>query len=415
MKKIFLLVVLFVGYIYANSYRVIKVYTNLDNAPYAYIDKGDIKGVYIDTIKAAIDRMGGYSVEFRDITPRNGLEKLYNNEILAYIVDISKEEKYNQLKLKKMYQLKIKYRNEKKEKLDFSMVFSKKPFLYKDDFSNKFNLAINIMKNSGQIDDILEEYSKHITKQTIQIALHPWSMMVSKELYGNGFFAELLHTIWKNAGYDVEFKIGTPHYGNLLTKWGNTLQFAPSYKDDSKNKFFYFSDPLFALDLNLFYKIENFPSGIKNDLTSYKIGAVAGYYYDNLIKSKNLNIVYFDTEKELYLALIQDNIDMLITNKYLFPDNLLKYTKYLNRYAMYKTDIFRGKNYVYVLFAKNYHKSDYLLRQFNKSFKQIKKNGKLNLVLEKFEIKNDFYNDTFGKVEGERKSSKKPKNIFLFE
>jgi len=401
-----LIVLLLFGFLDASS-RVVKIYTNLDNKPFAYYENGDIRGIYVDIVKYAVSRVGKYDVQFADTTTKKGIERLYENEILVYMSSIGKQSKENQDILYSMDNLNIAYKD-----IEYSLSFSQKPFMYKKDFTDSFNLALSIMKNSGQIDEIIDEYQNDKQKQVIPIALYNWGFMVSNELNGAGFIAELMQIIWNNAGYDVKFDIVTPHYANLLAKWAKALQMAPSLKEDEKLKFFYFSDPIMAMPLNLFYKKEDFPKGIKKDeLSSYKIGAISRYYYDNALKENRLDIKYYESEDELFKALVGSNVDMIVAHKHLFRENIQKHDKNIDNYTMVDVDLLKDK-FLYMVFAKNYYNSSLLKDKFNKSFKAIKQDGLLDKLIQKYNISQEFYNDTFGKVDG--KFKKKEKNIFIF-
>jgi ABC-type amino acid transport substrate-binding protein len=209
--------------------------------------------------------------------------------------------------------------------------------------------------------------------------------MFSKTLDGYGMFAELVTTIWKEAGYEVKFDFVSPHYSNLLAKWGKDLAKAPAIENQASKKSFYFSNAIFTLPLDFFYKRENFPNGVNKDLYEYKIGAISKFYYEDLLKDHNLNITYYENEKELYLALINDNIDMLIASRNLFIEIMLKYTKHIYRYAIYEEKFFSDSNFC-LAFSKNYYNSDYLLSLFNQSFEKVKKNGEVNKILRKYEL-----------------------------
>lgn len=405
MKYLFVLFLL-IANINASS-RVIKIYTNLDNKPYAFYDNGDVIGIYVDIIKEAMRRVGKYDVVFADTTSKRGVQRLYNNEILTYMSSISKESEDYKEMLYNMERINIEYKN-----INYSIIFSQKPFLYKKDFTSNFNLALKIMKNSGKIDEIIEEYSSEGAKKVIPIALYDWSFMVSKELGGYGFYAELIKEVWAEAGYNVKIDVVSPHYANLLTKWAKVFQSAPSLKEDKKLKFFYFSDPIMAMPINIFYKKSDFPKGIdENELRGYKIGAISRYYYDKILINHRLNIKYFDSEDELFKALVGSNVDMIIAEKYLFKENILKHDKDSTSYKMVTKDISNG-SFIYMIFAKNYYNSNTLKDKFNKGFKSLKESGKLNALLQKYTLDDDFYNDTFGKVEGKIKV--KEKNVFIF-
>ena len=62
-----LIVLLLFGFLDASS-RVVKIYTNLDNKPFAYYENGDIRGIYVDIVKYAVARVGKYDVQFADTT-----------------------------------------------------------------------------------------------------------------------------------------------------------------------------------------------------------------------------------------------------------------------------------------------------------------------------------------------------------
>lgn len=387
MQKIILLFIMLVQLAFSDSYRVVEINTDLNNTPFAYEEKENIKGIYTDIINSAIKKVGVYTVKFLHDNQNDCLNKLYKDEILAYLIDdnnLTLEAKEN---LKNFYSLHIQYTTQIKQKeykLDLALYFSKKTFIFKEDFSKSFNLAIDIMKNNGEIDAIIKNYLDDLGVKVVPIVLYEWGgYMSSPKLDQYGMFAEIISAIWKEAGYSVEFQFVSPHYGDLLARWGEVLAQAPSHENASKYKFFYYSNPIFTLPTDLFYKRDNFPNGIKSDLEKYKIGAIKKYFYQDDLENTKLNIVYFDTEKELYTAFLLNNIDLLVSSRNLFIEEMLKYDPLIYKFALYEGEFLKPQD-ITLAFSKYYYNSEYLVELFNKSFEIVKKDGTINDILKKY-------------------------------
>lgn len=385
--RIILVVIAFLQFSFADSFRVIKIHTDLNNPPYSFSDKNDIKGIYTDIIDTAIKKIGVYSEKFVNCKKSTCLNKLSKNKILVYLVDNNKLTNKEKNRLKDNYKIDIDYKtkiDDKDYNIDLSLYFSKLTFIFKDDFSKYFNLAINIMKNNKEIDEIIKHYIDNSEKKVIDMAMYEWGgFMSSSTLDSKGMFAEIISAIWKEAGYKVNFHFSSPHYNDLLTRWGNVVAKAPAHEDESRYKSFFYSNPIFVLPIDLFYKRDNFPNGIKNDLDKYKIGAVRRYFYQDDLEKKNLNIIYFDTEAELYKALLLNNIDLLVSSRNLFLEVILKYTSNITQFALYDGKFLKDQD-ISVAFGKSYYNSEYLLELFNKSFEKVKADGTINKILRKY-------------------------------
>jgi len=385
--KIILIMIAFLQFSFAESFRIIEIHTNLQNHPYAFTDKEDIKGIHTDIIHNAMQKVGFYTEKLIDCRKDNCLKKLSKDEILVYLVDNTKLTNQEKNRLKDNYKIDINYQTKIKDKeyiIDLSLYFSNLPFIFKDNFSKYFNLSIDIMKNNQEIDDIINHYIDNSDEKVVDMALYEWGgFMSSRSLDSKGMFAEIISSIWKEAGYKVNFTFASPHYSDLLTRWGNVAAKAPAHENPSKYKSFFYSNPILALPIDLFYKRDNFPDGIKGDLEKYKIGAVRKYFYQDNLDKKRLNIIYFDTEEELYKALILNNIDLLVSSRNLFIEVMLKYTSTIHQFALYE-DKFLDEQQISVAFAKSYYNSEYLLDLFNKSFEKVKDDGTINKILKKY-------------------------------
>jgi len=277
--------------------------------------------------------------------------------------------------------------------------FSNANFPAKDDLIEKINLAIKIMENSKEMEDIkrkhLDLYLHPETKVGIDIALFNFgNKIVSKKLDGYGVLGEIVSKSFESENISVNYQFHNNNNNYLLTKWGRTCMSLPWLNIGDRERYFYFSDTLKPTAMYFFYNTKfNKKGSIKNDFKSYSIGGIEGYPYESEIFNTMTTVQYtsFKTWRDLIEALLSNKIDVVFAKKNKFYTNLEGFLPSKKRLILAnKKPMIQQINYA--IFSKKCKNSKELRDKFNKGLKRIKKRGIFDKILKKYNMTIDEFN-----------------------
>jgi polar amino acid transport system substrate-binding protein len=346
-------------------------------------------------------------IKIIDGNASENIKKLVENKVDCYIDDsialkgelikIKKEYKENKLPLDKI--------NNITKVLSFSkspyhIGFSKINFPARDDLIKKINLAIRVMNNSNEIEEIIEKnldrYLHPDKKRRVSIALYNWGeKLVSDKLDGFGAIPQVVKSAFSARNIEVNYTFYYFKYAYLLTKWGKECVSMPWLKNKDRETYFYFSNNIKNTGIYLFYKKEYHPKGInstKKYLKQYRIGGVKGYSYEEYFQKRVLfNYRTFETMDKAVIALFKGQIDIIPAEKNRFLFHLEKNFYNIKDEIDYnKEPIIKNRNYL--IFSKKCEGSKELRSEFHKGLDIIEKNGVLQKILAKFDLViEDFY------------------------
>lgn len=273
-----------------------------------------------------------------------------------------------------------------------SIGFSKKYFPQKKDLLKNINLAIRVMNDYNDTNEIIEKYKKEslsIEDKKISAVIYPWGFLVSEKIDGYGILPEIVSSAFKDRNITVEYKFRNWNYAYLLNKWGTDCITFPWTKESDTNLYSYVSDPLIISEVSFFYLKNSFINGIKYndlyDMKDYRLGGLKGGFYEKFFGTMSFDYTSFDTIEEILSALALKKIDIIPINEYLFRDAIFKYMPHkINDFAMSKKPMVKKANYI--LFSKKCEESSFFRDEFNKGFKGIQDKGILNEILEKYSM-----------------------------
>ncbi|CAA6801245.1 MAG: Outer membrane protein A [uncultured Sulfurovum sp.] len=273
------------------------------------------------------------------------------------------------------------------------IVFSNSAFIFQEDLINQINIAIKIMQTSKEIDKIinnsLNNYLNSNLKKTVNVSVYNWGEYVSDKIVSNGVLAELVEKSYKNQNINITYNFVDSNYAYLLTKWGKSCVSLPWAKTEEKLNYMYFSEPIKPSKTYLFYNKKNFKDGIKyntlDDLKSYRIGGLNKHFYNEIFKKNNIDYTYFKTLKDAIKALLSNKIDIIPETKEIFiSDSKRFFSNELEHLS------FHDKNFIdsnmYLLFSKRCKNSEQLRDKFNQGFQNIKQNGVLKKIINKYNL-----------------------------
>ncbi len=122
-----------------------------------------------------------------------------------------------------------------------------------------------------------------------------------------------------------------------------------------------------------------------DDLKSFLIGGVRGYYYEAMFKKAGLAVDYSENEDDSFKKLFYGRVDIV-------PVNELVGWKIINKLFPDKTDIFStagtalDEKELHLMVSKKYPGAATLLERFNKGLETIKTTGVYKKIIEKYNI-----------------------------
>ena len=267
--------------------------------------------------------------------------------------------------------------------------FSKKYFPQKKDLLKNINLAIRVMNDYNDTEEIIDKYKKKslaVKEKTILAVIYPWGFLVSKKIDGYGILPEIVSSAFKERGIKVKYKFRNSNYAYLLNKWGSDCLSFPWTKKRDTDIYSYISNPLIISEISFFYIKNRFINGIKYndfyDIKDYRLGGLKGAFYENIFGTMSFNYTVFDTVEDMLTALVLDKIDIIPINEYLFRDAVLKYMPHkIDDFSMIKKPMVKKANYI--LFSKKCENASFFRNEFNEGFKTIQGNSVLDKILEK--------------------------------
>ena len=277
--------------------------------------------------------------------------------------------------------------------------FSNANFPARGHLIREINLAIKIMQNSKEIDEIeqrhLKLYLHPENKRTIDVGLYNWGdKLVSDKLDGYGVIAEITKEAFEIENIAVNYQFNHYSYDYLLTKWNRLCMTIPWLNIGEREKYFYFSDNVKPTAMYFFYNTKFNPKGsIVNDLELYNIGGVEGYFYEKEIfdNLKTVQYTSFKNWKELIEALLSDKIDVVFAQKDRFYTQLKGFLESEKRLLVAnKEPIIKQENYA--IFSKRCKDAKELRDKFNRGLERIKRRGVFAKILKKYNMTIDEFN-----------------------
>ncbi|MBN2825309.1 MAG: transporter substrate-binding domain-containing protein [Campylobacterales bacterium] len=378
-----------------------------------------------DSFREAIQSKAITLVE--DIHPNN-IDNLINNTIDCYINDslaiesalsLAKDQnKKNKTELKNIQAI-HKIAQLSQESIHFG--FSKKYFPKRQDLIKQINLAIKVMQNTGEMDEIIAQYLKEFAtprdEKTIRAAIYPLGSFVSNDRDGYGILAQIIATAFADRNITIEYQFRERNQAFLYTKWGRDCMSFPWTKEADTWLYSELSEPIMVSDINFFYEKNHLPKGITYndlyDLKDYNLGGLKGAFYEKFFSGMSFNYRSFDDEKALLTALTLKQIDVVPMNKHLFMDAVRRYMPHkIDEFAHHEKPMVKKANYI--LFSKKCKEAQFYLQEFNQGFANIEQDGRFDEILEKF-ASNEEEKKEFEKIFRNMKKVEKAEESSVFD
>lgn len=215
--------------------------------------------------------------------------------------------------------------------------------------------------------------------EKIVLVTNEWKPFISKEYDNYGPLPEKITKIFVNAGIEVEYKFYPWRRCEELIKSGEAFGTFPYIKTSKREKEYYFSNIILESVGRLFFLKENINTLKWNkyeDLKNYKVGGVFGYWYEEPFKKAGLSVDYSSSEVIAVNKLYSMRVDLIAGDENVIWEIINKnFPEETDKFDVSEKEI--NSNALHLITSKNNKKNLNLIKRFNKSLKNMKKEGKI--------------------------------------
>jgi len=227
------------------------------------------------------------------------------------------------------------------------------------------------------------------TLKPLTITVGEWPPFITESHNNNGFIADLIQDIFKEAGYMVTFN---------FVPWSRSYKTAAAGRSDAtalwlhntkRENDFYYSAPVLQEEFFFFYLSKNkFDWNSLDDLKQFKISTLLGTSYgeefDAAAKEMRLHIEEVPTLEQSILSLLASRVAITPLEKHVAFASIKKLIKpdEINKITYHPKPLFR--NYSYILFPKALPESQKHISAFNKKLTEYRQDGRYQSYFDRF-------------------------------
>ena len=222
----------------------------------------------------------------------------------------------------------------------------------------------------------------------LDIMTGEWKPFVSAGLDNHGFTAEIITRSFRAAGIQPRFHFAPWPRCEAGVKYGKTFGAFPYSRNESREAFALFSNPLARARTVFFYnpgKLKSFDYTDLNQLKNLLVGGVRGYYYEPRFTRADLPVDYSENEDDAFKKLFYNRVDVV-------PLDELVGWEIVRRLFPGRADMFAtsrtalDESELRLMVSKKHPGADELLERFNEGLETIMANGVYESILEKYQI-----------------------------
>jgi polar amino acid transport system substrate-binding protein len=218
---------------------------------------------------------------------------------------------------------------------------------------------------------------------TVILVTGEWPPLTSEKLLGGGFFSQLVSAVFTEMSAGYEIKYFPWSRCELLVENGDAFAAFPYTGTPDRMAKYLLSDPMYNVATKMFYykkSKSDFKYTSLNDLKSYKIGGINGYFYLEIFKKNNIQYDISDTEETALQKLVDGKIQLLPLTEINGWD--LIRSKYPGREADFGTlSQALDSNSVGLIVSKKLPGAADMLTKYNLALKKIIQNGTYARIL----------------------------------
>ncbi len=218
----------------------------------------------------------------------------------------------------------------------------------------------------------LQGHSKNLQ---LTLATGEWQPYTSKEMTNYGKFTEILSAVFDEMGVDPQYRFYPWRRCFLNVKMGEVFGAFPYSITEERQKDVFYSESVVSSQNLLFYRIDKFPQGVVyehlEDLKTYRLGGVIGYYYEEMFKQANLTVSYLPTEEKMLQLLYHKRIDFMPMNGQVGWHLIRKqHPTEIEKFATLSNPL--SSEGLHLIISKKYPDAEKLLKQFNEALQIVK-------------------------------------------
>ncbi len=228
------------------------------------------------------------------------------------------------------------------------------------------------------------------TDQTVVLATGDWAPYTSETMENYGAFTEIVSAVFKEMGVPVKYVFYPWKRAEDEVKAGNVFAAFPYIETEERLKEYDFSEPVFISTGKFFYMPQKQKSEITydklEDLQSYQVGGVLGYWYEAPFKAAGLQTDYVHSDELNLQKLYAGRVDLAASEE-LVGWALIKklYPQEVDQFATVEKPL--NEDALRLIVSRKYPAAAGLLQKFNAALKIINTNGTMQQILIKYGLK----------------------------
>lgn len=223
-------------------------------------------------------------------------------------------------------------------------------------------------------------------KETITLATLEWPPYTGSTLEGKGYASILVKEVFKRSNIEVNIEFYQWSRTIGLAKSGKVDGYFPEYFSKEVQSFALLSDPFPGGALG-FFKLRNRDIRFTSlqDLRHYTIGTVKGYTNTKELDQSD-DLVKEPVKDDLtnLRKLIAGRIDLMVGDELVGNHLIQSYTPEMRDKIEFINTTLDDSMDLFVCFPINRPRSAFYLRQFNKGLQEMKKDGSLYELLNRY-------------------------------
>lgn len=226
-----------------------------------------------------------------------------------------------------------------------------------------------------------------VDDQTVILATGDWAPYTSETMENYGAFTEIVSAVFKEMGTPVKYVFYPWNRAEEEVKAGRAFAAFPYIQTEERLKEYDFSDPVFVSTGKLFYMPKKQQSEITydklQDLLSFRVGGVLGYWYEAPFKEAGLQTEYVSSDELNIQKLYLGRVDLAASEE-LVGWALIKklYPQEVDQFATVDKPL--NEDPLRLLVSRKYPASAELIQKFNAALKTINENGIMQQILIKY-------------------------------
>lgn len=242
---------------------------------------------------------------------------------------------------------------------------------------------------------VISSFTLNAENLKLKIGTGEWIPLTGEKMEGQGIATEILKEAFSEEGIDVEIAFFPWKRCQFMLEENQLDGIFPYTRNDERISKFNYSQGLINVKTVFFYlekKIEKLKFEKYEDLKEYRIGGVLGYWYEETLNKAGLSLDLVASDEQNIKKLLAGRIDVAIMTDiggwYLIQNQFPDYLKQFKTtdYNLPWQKLNDKESVSCLIVSKKNTNGSEIIDKFNKGLNKIKKNGKYQKIMDKYEI-----------------------------